>query len=191
MTKRAPTRGSFLLSDFLFFLHNFFIKNLSRFGRLVGMLPKDIKNIYDNWNIQKQYLQTSHSTDILYFNEGDIWWCALGVNIGDETYGKGDKFTRPILIIKKLSDNLCIVLPLTSQSKKGSWFVDVILEGKKNWIMLHQIRMLHKKRFQLKIGELSSEDFARVKEKLEQLLKLSSDNHPACAGIERVAPQNL
>jgi mRNA interferase MazF len=159
----------------------------------MGMIPEDIKIKYDDWNEKKQELQVSGDTKILYFNEGDIWWCSLGINLGDETFGKGEDFRRPILIIKKLSNDLCIALPITSQSKKGTWFVDIVLQGEANWVMLHQIRMLHKKRFQIKMAELTREEFSRVKEKLEQLLKLSSDNHPACTctGIELVAQQNL
>ncbi len=155
------------------------------------MPPEDIKIKYDDWNQKKQGLQISNSTKAIYFKEGDIWWCSIGINLGDESYGKGEDFRRPVLILKKLSADLCIALPITSQNKKGTWFVDVLLQGEKNWIMLHQIRMLHKKRFQIKIEELSPEDFSRVKEKLEQLLKLSSDNHPACARIEQVSLQNL
>ena len=122
------------------------------------MIPEDIRITYDDWNQKKQALQASQDTNTFHFNEGDVWWCSLGVNLGDESFGKGEKFRRPILIIKKLSLNLCIALPLTSKSKQGSWFIDITLRGEKRWVMLHQIRALHKKRFQHKMGELSLED---------------------------------
>lgn len=39
------------------------------------------------------------------FNEGEIWWCSIGMNIGVEIYGKGGRFTRPVLIFKKFTAN--------------------------------------------------------------------------------------
>jgi hypothetical protein len=62
--------------------------------------------------------------------------------------------------------------------------------GEKRWVMLYQIRLLHKKRFQHKIGEAESADFNRVKEKLEALLELSLNHHPVFTGIEGIAPQS-
>jgi len=37
------------------------------------------------------------------FNDGDIWWCGLGENVGSEICGKGKEFLRPVVIVKKLS----------------------------------------------------------------------------------------
>lgn len=113
-----------------------------------------------------------------------------GLNIGGESYGKGDAFMRPVLILKKLSADLCIVLPLTTQDKKGSWFIDISLLGEKRWVMLNQIRMVHKKRLQHKIGKASKTDFNRVKEKLEALLELSLYHHPTFVGIEGISPKS-
>lgn len=137
------------------------------------MLDKHIKENYDNWNVRKQNIQTSEKTKNIYFKEGQLWWCSLGLNIGSESFGKGKNFRRPILIIKKLSSDLCIGLPITSKIKTGTWFVTVKLKSESKCIMLCQIRTLHKKRFQFKIGELNIKDFKTVKEKLENLLELS------------------
>ena len=35
--------------------------------------------------------------------EGEIWWCAVGENVGVEINGKSDAFSRPVLVMKKLS----------------------------------------------------------------------------------------
>ena len=39
------------------------------------------------------------------FKEGEIWWCSIGLNVGDEEYGKGPFFQRPVLIFKKFTKN--------------------------------------------------------------------------------------
>ena len=46
-------------------------------------MPKD----FDQWNIKKKKHDTSKR--YLFFKEGEIWWCSLGVNVCEEVYGKG------------------------------------------------------------------------------------------------------
>ncbi len=50
-------------------------------------------------------------------NEGDIWWCSCGENVGVGINGKSQRFTRPVLIMSKLSERGFIGIPLTSQEK--------------------------------------------------------------------------
>ena len=135
---------------------------------------EDFIEKFNNWNVKKQEIHFSERTNDVYFKERQIWWCSVGQNIGSESYGKGEDFRRPILIYKKLSADLCVALPMTSREKKdGSWFIDVTFGGQKAWVLLYQIRVFNKKRFQRKIGELDGKDFLRVKQKLEKSLELS------------------
>jgi mRNA interferase MazF len=128
---------------------------------------------YDEWNEKKKSIAIGEKTSKIYFREGDIWWCSIGLNVASESYGKGEEFRRPILIIKKLSHDTCIAIPLTSKEKVGSWFAEITIGGERKWAMLYQIKMIHKKRFQRKIAELDEKDVALVKEKLKTLLELS------------------
>ena len=128
---------------------------------------------YDDWNAKKKDIASSNRTSEIYFREGDIWWCSIGLNVASETFGKGNDFRRPVLVIKKLSHNTCIAIPLTSKEKEGSWFAEITIQGERKKAMLYQIRMIHKKRFQRKICELDGKDFSYVKEKLKILLELS------------------
>lgn len=155
-------------------------------------MQDELRQKYNDWNIKKQDIQFKEPKcgPKIYFKEGDIWWCSLGLNIGSESYGKGEKFRRPVLIVKKFSGDLCAALPLTSQEKTGTWFIDITLHGKKKWVMLYQIRTLNKKRFYLKMGQLDDTDMKRVKQKLETLLELSLNRHPAEARIEGNNPKS-
>lgn len=145
----------------------------------------ELKNSeYDSWNEKKKILEARKVSDSFYFSDGDIWWCSLGRNIGTESYGKGEGFRRPVLVIKKLSHSSCIVLPLSTQEKKGTWFVEVPFGNEKRYVLLYQIKMVHVRRFQRNIGLLDREILNHVKEKLADLLELSSNHHPAEAGIE-------
>jgi hypothetical protein len=37
------------------------------------------------------------------FKEREVWWCSIGLNVGDEEFWKGAYFTRPVLVFKKYS----------------------------------------------------------------------------------------
>jgi len=82
---------------------------------------------FDKWNLQKKQLDIRD--DRFFFKEGEVWWCAVGLNIGSESCGKGDTFRRPVLILKKLSSTAFIGIPFSSQPKSGSWFTEVMVNG--------------------------------------------------------------
>ena len=63
------------------------------------------------------------------FNEGDIWWCSVGINIGSEIFGKGKNFSRPVIVFKKIGKDSFLGIPLTKQLKDGSWYVPMHYGG--------------------------------------------------------------
>lgn len=130
-----------------------------------------MKKDFDNWNNQKKLLDNTEQKFL--FKQGEVWWCAVGTNVGDESCGKGDVFGRPVLILKKLSGENYIGIPLSTKRKTGTWFVDVNVRGEVVSALLYQIRMFSANRFQRRLTTLDIVDFTRVKEKLEALLELS------------------
>jgi UDP-N-acetylbacillosamine transaminase len=130
-----------------------------------------MKKDFDKWNIEKKRIENIDSNFL--FKNGDIWWCSVGLNIKTESCGKGDMFRRPVLILRKLSRTAFIGIPLSTQKKKGSWFCDITVLGKKEYVLLYQIRMFSTNRFQRRMTTLDDNDFAKVKQKLEALLELS------------------
>jgi len=101
----------------------------------------------------------------IVFKQKDVWWCSLGMNLGEEMFGKGTRFTRPVLIFRKFTSNSFLGLPLTKQEKHGSWYAEITIHGKKNWVMLNQARVLDKKRLTNRIAALDNGDFQMVKER--------------------------
>jgi mRNA interferase MazF len=75
---------------------------------------------FDKWNKIKKLAEKTESPFII--DEGDIRWCKFGVNVGYEITGKGETFSRPVLIIKKFSRDVFWGVPITTKNKKGSWF---------------------------------------------------------------------
>jgi mRNA-degrading endonuclease toxin of MazEF toxin-antitoxin module len=129
-----------------------------------------MKKNFDSWNSKKKFLE--YREEKFLFKEADIWWCSVGLNIGSESCGKGKDFQRPVLILRKLSKNSFIGIPLSTQEKEGSWFTDITIHGQKRYALLYQIRMYHTNRFQRRLATLDQPDFMKIKQKLEQLLEL-------------------
>ncbi|MBT4384199.1 type II toxin-antitoxin system PemK/MazF family toxin [Candidatus Peregrinibacteria bacterium] len=98
-----------------------------------------------------------------YVNEGDIWWASLGENIGSEINGKSDKFSRPVVIYKKLSHGFYFVIPTTSKIKSGSWYVFFKQKGRGMNACLHQGRSIDYRRLYSKLGRLDEIDYTNLK----------------------------
>ena len=125
---------------------------------------------FDKWNNIKKKLENNRIK--FFFKEGEIWWMSVGVNVANESCGKGEIFKRPVLVLRKLSGNSFVGLPLSSKEKNGSWFIDVSINNQKRCVLLYQIRMFSTNRFESRLATLGDDDFKKVKEKLKQLLKL-------------------
>ncbi|MDE1875150.1 MAG: type II toxin-antitoxin system PemK/MazF family toxin [Patescibacteria group bacterium] len=135
---------------------------------------------FDGWNERKKVLENRRRG--ILFKEGEIWWCSVGINIGEESCGKGGIFRRPILVIKKLSEANCIGIPISTKIKIGTWFTDIVIKGQIQTVLLYQIRMFSVKRFQRRLTVLDSAEFSRIKEKLEALLELSHNHQSIGSG---------
>lgn len=89
------------------------------------------------------------------FNQRDIWWCSIGLNIGYEEDGKNNDFERPVLILKKFSKDVFIGLPLTSIRKESPYYFPCSIHGEDGSIIISHPRLLSSKRLNrrlLKIG---------------------------------------
>lgn len=103
--------------------------------------------------------------------ERDLWWVSFGENIGSEMNGKNSLFSRPALIIKKLSREFFLVAPTTSQSHEGSWYIKIKHAGKDTFVCLHQIRTVDFRRFSSQLGRIDESDFTAVKKAFDKLYK--------------------
>ncbi len=107
----------------------------------------------------------------LFIKTGEVWWCSVGLNIAQESCGKGKYFRRPVLIIKKLSDKNFIGIPLSTKNKTGTWFTNIQINGERQFALLYQIKMFSSNRLQRRIFSLDNNQIIKVKEKLKQLLE--------------------
>ena len=125
---------------------------------------------FDKWNVAKKRLNTQ-KRDLL-FKEGEIWWCSVGLNIGEEVYGKGKHFRRPVVVLKKLSHNSCVVMPTTTMPHIGTWYHHLNISQKDRWVMLNQIRFISANRLYVRESALSMTEFVELKKSVADLLGL-------------------
>ncbi len=127
------------------------------------------KKDFQGWREKKEALHLKSDTSVPYFNERELWRCALGVNIGFEQDGKNEHFERPVLILRKFNRYLFLALPQTSQPKQGRFFYKVIRETREYFLVLSQIRVMSSKRLLRKLGMVSEEDFTRVRKMVREI----------------------
>jgi mRNA interferase MazF len=126
---------------------------------------------FDSWNILKKGLDALVNTNAI-FHESEIWWCSVGLNIGDEEDGKNEKYERPVLILKKFSRNLFIGIPLSTKVKEGKYYVNFTTDCFEYSILISQTKIMSSKRLIRKINKLSRGRFSIVKQSYKDLLNL-------------------
>lgn len=146
--------------------------NLAKF-RIGDNMAKD--SLLEN---EKRFGEWIDLKEKLHFNariprilEGEVWWCSFGENVGVEINGKSQRFTRPVLIMRKLSKFGFMGVPLTSQEKIGSWYYGFNFLGKKEFAALCQARVMSVSRLHSKLGQVPAADLFNIKEAFQRLYK--------------------
>ena len=127
---------------------------------------------------EKHFHEWGDLKEKLHFNaraprilEGEVWWCSFGENVGVEINGKSARFTRPVLIMRKLSKFGFMGIPLTSQEKTGSWYVKFEFLGKSEYAAVCQARVMSVSRLHSKIGQIPKSDLGLAKKAFHELCK--------------------
>ncbi len=108
---------------------------------------------YQKWHKVKTGLDSQ--TQIPFYNEREVWWCSLGLNVGVEIDGKNQLFTRPAPILRKFNRHMFWGLPLTSQNKTGEIYHTFYLHGREETINFAQLRLFSSKRLIRRMGKIS------------------------------------
>ena len=107
-------------------------------------------------------------------HEGDIWWCAVGENIQTEINGKSNRFSRPVLVVKKFSRFSFWGVPLTTKEHNGSWYVSFKFQNRIEIASIHQMRNMDVSRLYDKIGQVPNSDLELVRNRIVEILRVSS-----------------
>ena len=126
---------------------------------------------FDKW-IKKKKELNDKTTLPPQFNERDIWWTSIGVNIGFEEDGKNDIFIRPVLVIKKFNREIFLGVPLSTKVKDNKYYVKVSVKEKVVSAMTSQIRVFSSKRILYKLAVLDDGDFLKINEEISKFFIL-------------------
>lgn len=128
-------------------------------------MNKDFKK----WHKDKEVIHNERPR--VFFHEREIWFCYLGVNIGFEQDGQGDKFLRPVVILRKFSNEVFWGVPLTKTKKEGKYYFKFSFNSDEQSIaIISQLRLIDAKRLLYKVGDISEKDFEVLKQKIRQLI---------------------
>jgi len=127
---------------------------------------EDFLKLFVAWTKKKIRHHVRMSSKKVYYHKGQIWWVALGKNIGFEMDGKHDAFHRPVLILKKYNEHMCFVVPLTTQIKTQIvWYQISVPEGDRPRVAnISQGRTISIKRLLRKERTIEMKDLNRVKQ---------------------------
>ncbi|OGI95324.1 hypothetical protein A2917_02040 [Candidatus Nomurabacteria bacterium RIFCSPLOWO2_01_FULL_42_17] len=127
----------------------------------------EYKKDFDKWNEKKKYIDQKEISDGIFFNEREIWWGSLGLNIGYEQDGKNENFERPLLIIRKFNRDIVWVLPLTTIAKNNKFHYKLKSSG--SFVILSQVRLLSTKRLLRLIETINENEFNEIITKTKEL----------------------
>lgn len=127
-----------------------------------------IKHFID-WIITKIIIDKTQRRDFI-INEGQVFWCSLGENVGDEENGKGYIFRRPVLIFKKFNNNLFWGVPMSTKNKDNKYYVKVTLKNIEQSAMISQLRVLDTKRLDQYIGYISNIDYFKIQNQINNII---------------------
>lgn len=129
-----------------------------------------MKKDFQKWHNKKSDIDQIEKRP--FFHEGEIWWRALGINVGFEQDGGGDDFLRPVIVYKKFNNEVFWAIPLTHTDKKTKYYFQIpsTQNGEISTAILSQIRLVDARRLSHKLGNVSKEDFAALTKKFKALL---------------------
>lgn len=129
------------------------------------------KEEFNKWNNLKQEIENKKEGGM--FKERDIFYINIGKNIGFEQDGKGEKFLRPVVILKKFNNLVFLGIPLTSKVKKDNkfYFKFSFKDSFISYAILSQIRLFDWKRLERKIGMIEKNDFIELKKAFIEIIK--------------------
>jgi mRNA interferase MazF len=138
-------------------------------------MPKN----FDEWNIEKKNIHFSKPCAV--FHEKEIWWCAMGINIGYEEDGKNRLFERPVLVIKKFNKHVAWVVPITTKPHYDIFHYQLRFSG--NFLIIPQVRLTSSKRFIRFVEKISDDEMLEIFEVFKSFYTLTpistkSDSHP-------------
>jgi len=124
---------------------------------------------FDTWNEEKKGLEANQERR--FYRAREVWWCKAGVNVGVEIDGKGEGFSRPVLVLKGFNRESFLGVFLTGKKKNGKYYIPLgQVEDRDASVNLSQIRIIDTKRLVNRMIVLDKETFAHIRKAIKDML---------------------
>ena len=128
-----------------------------------------MKKDFDKWNIKKKEIHNQKPA--VFCHTREVWWCAIGFNVGFEQDGTGKNFDRPVIVIRVFNLNIFLGVALTGNKKIGRYYFPLgKIEGRDASVILSQVRLIDTKRLVRKIATIDKNTFEELKKALKGAL---------------------
>src|SRR3989344_4637033 len=116
---------------------------------------------FDGWNRSKKKIQKSPKAP--FYHEREIWWCSVGVNVGNEIDGTGERHDRPVLVLTPFNAETFFGVCLVGHKRTGRYYFPVGKLARRDAAAnLSQLRLFDTKRLIRKIGTLDEKSFEKL-----------------------------
>ena len=89
--------------------------------------------------------------------------------------GKGNDFTRPVLVIKVVNKNLVLVVPLSTSSPHRYGYVPFCFKNKKQSLCVLQLKVIDKRRLFRRMGKVHLGTLRKIKAMVRDFLSYNGD----------------
>ena len=131
--------------------------------------PNDKHFLLVKWFPLKETKHNTTNGKLPKVKESEVWWAAIGENVGIEINGKSDYFSRPVIIFKKLSHLGFMGIPLSTQEHTGSWYINFRFQGREVYAALSQAKVFSTARLYNRIGQVAENDMEKIQEGFHKL----------------------
>ena len=119
---------------------------------------------FDTWNKQKKKVHARGQAP--FYHEREIWWCVVGVNVGNEIDGTGKSHDRPVLVLRAFNVETFLGVCLVGRRRSGTYYVPLGKIGDREATAnLSQVRLFDSKRLIRKLTTLDAKTFQKVAQK--------------------------
>ena len=125
---------------------------------------------FDKWNSVKKRIHSDERK--VSIRAGEVRWVSCGVNVGSEIDGKGESFTRPMLVAHVVGSVLALVVPLSTKLKEVAGYIPFEFQGKQISLCVHQMRIISQRRVLARKGRISEKRLRQVKSEIRKFFSL-------------------